>query len=151
MNEITLNAAGFGRRIAAGFYDLVLLVAIVLVAVSVFTIAVELMLGKNTSSEILQIPLVKLLYQLYLIGVSALFFIWFWSNGGQTLGMKVWKLRLVNSENQPLNYRQASLRLLMLVITCLPLGIGFLWMLFSNEKKTLYDRWSATRMIVQTN
>ena len=136
---------------AAGFYDSVLLLAIILVAVSLFTIGIELTFGKNASAEMLQNPWIKLLYQLYLIVVSALFFIWFWSNGGQTLGMKVWKLRLINAENHPLTYRQASLRLFMLVITCLPFGIGFFWMLFSGDKRTLYDRWSATQMLVEVN
>ncbi|MEJ2213819.1 MAG: RDD family protein [Gammaproteobacteria bacterium] len=151
MIEKTFNYPGFGRRIAAGFYDSVLLIAIVLVAVSVFTIGVEIIAGKNTSTEILKTPWIKFIYQLYLFAVAALFFIWFWSNGGQTLGMKVWKLRLVNSNNQPLSYRQASLRLFMLVITCLPMGIGFIWMLFSKNRQTLYDRWSATHMVVETN
>ena len=138
---------GFFRRLASIFYDWVLLVAVILVAVTVFTLGVDLLLGKNASQEILQHPVGKLLYQFYLLLVGGLFYIWFWTHGGQTLGMKVWKIKLVDNELKPVTARQATLRLLVAVASCIPLGLGFFWMLFNQQRQTLYDRWSNSQLV----
>jgi uncharacterized RDD family membrane protein YckC len=34
------------------------------------------------------------------------------------------------------------------LLTCLPLGLGFLWMLLDRERRTLYDRLSGTRVVL---
>jgi uncharacterized RDD family membrane protein YckC len=135
------------RRLAAMFYDWVLLIAVILVAVTAFTISIDLLLGKNASIEALQHPLLKLLYQAYLLVVAALFYIWFWTHGGQTLGMKVWKLKIVSYKQQNIHFRQALLRFLLAVLSCLPFGLGLFWALFNRDKLSLYDQWSKTCLI----
>ncbi|MGD2116898.1 MAG: RDD family protein [Chromatiales bacterium] len=144
-----LQNAALGRRFAAMFYDFLLLIAIILVAVSLFTMPVDLIFGDNTANQLLENPLFKLLYQLYLLLVAAAFYVGFWVHGGQTLGMKVWHLRLVNSNAATVSTGQAIRRLLLAGITIAPLGLGFFWMLFDRERQTLYDRWSDSRVIHQ--
>ncbi len=139
---------GFLQRLAAMFYDWVLLIAVILVAVTVFTLSVDLLFGNNTSQELLQQTWAKLLYQLYLLAVAALFYGWFWTHGGQTLGMKVWKLKIVGFEYETISIRQSLLRLVYAVISCLPLGLGFFWMLFNKKKLTLYDIWSKSHLVM---
>ena len=139
---------GLLRRLAAMFYDWVLLTAIILVAVTVFTLSIDLVFGNNTSQNLLQQTWVKLLYQLYLLSVAALFYAWFWTHGGQTLGMKVWKLRITGFEGEKISIRQALLRLLYVLISCLPLGLGFFWMLLNKKKLTLYDIWSKSHLVM---
>ena len=51
-------------------------------------------------------------YNFYLLIMCYLYFCWQWMNGGQTLGMKSWRIQVVNSDGQNLNGRQASLRFL---------------------------------------
>jgi len=75
------------RRLSAMIYDWMLLIAVILVAVSVFTLSIDMIFGENTSNTILQNPVIKLLYQIYLLSVGSFFYIWFWTHGGQTLGM----------------------------------------------------------------
>lgn len=146
-NSISQEPAGIARRLAAIFYDVFLLVAVVLVAASIFTIAAESFGGKHTSSKLLEEDGIKLIFQLYLLFVSGLFYIWFWRNGGQTLGLKVWKIRLVNEHFEPPGYQQCLVRLFFAVVTLLPAGIGLLWMFFNPRRETLYDRLSGTRLV----
>ena len=141
------TSPGFFRRLAVIFYDWVLLSAVILVAVSLFTILTDLLLGKGSSQQLLQTSWIKVLYQLYLLLIGMLFYVWFWTHGGQTLGMKVWKVKIVdNKGNQP-GFKQALLHLLLAILTNLPFGLGFIWLVFHAEKQTLYDTWSKTRLI----
>lgn len=145
--RMVAKPAGFMRRLAAMMYDWVLLLAVILVAVSLFTVVADLLLGREEGGQVLEIPWVKWLYQLYLVVVAAGFYLWFWTHGGQTLGMKVWKLRLVDNDGQPIGTAAGIKRLFFALLSCLPAGIGLWWMLFNSEKLALYDRWSATRLV----
>ena len=133
------------RRLAAIIYDWLLLIAVILVAVSIFTISIDIIFGDHTSNNLLQNPLTKIIYQLYLVAVGVFFYVWFWTHGGQTLGMKVWKIKVVNLEGKTLSTKQALSHLFFALISCIPFGIGFFWALISQDKRTLYDRWSKTQ------
>lgn len=37
----------------------------------------------------------------FLLGTMAVYFVWFWSHGGQTVAMKAWHVRLVDSHGRP--------------------------------------------------
>lgn len=150
MNNIaspSVQRPGFFRRLAAIFYDWVLLIAVILVAVTLYTVATNLLFGENAAADLLKPLWAKLLYQLYLVSVGCLFYIWFWTHGGQTLGLKVWKLKIVDFNLQPVSTRKALLRLLLAVASCIPLGLGLVWQLFDRQKMTLYDRWSGTQLV----
>ena len=47
---------------------------------------------------------------LYLLLVSYVFFGWFWTHGGQTLGMRAWKLRIQQSGGETISWRQVTIR-----------------------------------------
>ncbi|OGI41569.1 MAG: hypothetical protein A2150_00620 [Candidatus Muproteobacteria bacterium RBG_16_64_11] len=40
-----------------------------------------------------------------------LFYGWFWTRGGQTLGMRAWRLRLTRADGGPVTWRRAALRI----------------------------------------
>jgi len=144
--SMEINPAGFLRRLAAFFYDLVLLIAIILFAVTVFTLLVDMLFGENAANRVLANPLAKIAYQAYLLAIAVLFYAWFWSHGGQTLGMKVWKLKLFTSAHTEPPFRLALKRVFFAIITCLPMGLGFFWSLFNPQRQTLYDLWTGTVM-----
>lgn len=50
--------------------------------------------------------------QAFLFVVLGLYFVWFWSHGGQTVAMKAWQVRVVDSHGQPLGQVRALLRYL---------------------------------------
>lgn len=135
------------RRLAAITYDLFLLAAVILVAVSLFTVLIDLVGGQGTSGRLLQQDWARLFFQVYLLIVAASFYLWFWHHGGQTLGLKAWKLKVVDQQLQSPGYVSALMRLLLAVITCLPLGLGLLWIFFDPQKQALYERLSGTRLV----
>lgn len=48
----------------------------------------------------------------FLFVILALYFTWFWSNGGQTVAMKAWHVRLVDVRGQPVTQARAFARYL---------------------------------------
>lgn len=50
--------------------------------------------------------------QAFVFLVLGIYFVWFWSHGGQTVAMKAWQVRLVDSQGQPLSQVRALLRYL---------------------------------------
>lgn len=145
------TSPGFFRRLAVIFYDWVLLSAVILVAVSLFTILTDLLIGEGSSQQLLQSSWIKAFYQLYLLLIGMLFYIWFWTHGGQTLGMKVWKVKIVDHNGNQPGFKQALLHLVLAILTNLPFGLGFIWLVFDAEKQTLYDSWSKTRLVQLDN
>jgi uncharacterized RDD family membrane protein YckC len=75
----------FLRRLGAILYDSFLLVALLMLATA-------LLLLLNGGQPI---PPHTFLYQAYLLVVAYLYFDYCWRHGGQTLGMKAWKIRCV--------------------------------------------------------
>ena len=78
------------------------------------------------------IPLLKpALFWVCLAGISS-FFIWFWCRGGQTLGMRAWRIKL--SHQRGIDWKNALLRL---AVSLLLLGVGAIAILFYG--KSLQD------------
>jgi uncharacterized RDD family membrane protein YckC len=75
------------------------------------------------------------------------YFVWCWLNGGQTLPMKTWKMRLVDESGKPLRPLQAILRYLAAWPSILFLGIGIAWALLDKDKQFLHDRIAGTRIV----
>lgn len=88
------------RRLAAFLYEGVLLFGVVMTAGLVFGIATDQRHALH-GRQGLQATLFLLL---------SLYFIWFWSHGGQTLAMKTWHVRLVSKQGLPLTLGQAAAR-----------------------------------------
>ena len=91
----------------------------------------------------------RLLIQLYLFSTCYLFFAWCWVHGGQTLGMRAWRLRVVQPDGAGLSWRLATLRFFSALLSWSALGLGFLWVLFDKERKSWHDHLSATKLIVE--
>ena len=128
--------AGFSRRIAAIIYDSFLVLAI-------WMISTTLLVALLTDGEEIGGPV----YQIFLYFEIGVFYIYFWSVKGQTLGMQVWKICTVDKDNQPLKISKCLIRFLYATIFLIPLGLGFLSLLLNREKLTWYDMASGTRVI----
>lgn len=88
----------------------------------------------------------KLLW-LHVLVLLLLYFVWFWLNGGQTLPMKTWKLRLVGDSGGSLRPLQAVLRYLAAWPSILICGIGIFWAIFDKDRQFLHDRIAGTRIV----
>lgn len=84
---------------------------------------------------------------LHVVLLLMIYFVWCWLNGGQTLPMKTWKLRVVNADGLPLRPAQAVLRYLAAWPSILLLGIGIFWALFDKDKQFLHDRIAGTKIV----
>ena len=87
-------------------------------------------------------------FRLYLAAVTALFFSAVWTRG-ETLGLRAWKLRLVGPDGRPPGWGRALLRCAAAILSWLPLGLGFLWVLVDRERLAWHDRLSGTRLVWQ--
>ena len=86
--------------------------------------------------------------RLVLFGVSFWFIAWFWMHGGQTLGMRAWRLRLESENGGAIGLAQAAKRSLAALISLAAFGLGYLWMLADREERTWHDRFSGTRLVL---
>ena len=147
--------AGFFRRLAAMVYDILVSVAVGMVAAMMMLLVLVVLLengvldkgGVEHVSDVIQ---QSVLYQSIIQGWVALwvigFFAWFWKNGGQTLGMRAWRLRLFSTNERSLGYARVLLR----VFVSLG-GLGTLFVLFDVKSKlALQDRIARTEMLVLT-
>ncbi|MES9846427.1 MAG: RDD family protein [Candidatus Sedimenticola sp. PURPLELP] len=141
-NTSSLAPPSLLRRLGAVLYDTLLVAGLLLMASTIITLPTEMMFGAETSARVSKALLVWL-WPL----IPLLFFTWFWTRGGQTLGMRSWRIRVVTEEGAPLEARQALLRAACAVVSWLPLGLGFLWVLFDSEKRAWHDMLSGTRLI----
>ncbi len=134
----SLPHCGLARRLAAILYDSLLLMAILFMA----SLVVLPLMGDNPSAPTLFV------FRLYLLVLAFAFFAWFWSHGGQTLGMRAWRIRLQNRRGGPPSLWQLMLRFLVAILSWLAFGLGFLWSLIDREKLTWHDRYSMTELVV---
>ena len=128
--------AGLFKRLAALFYDSLLLLAI-------WFIATAILLPLTGGQAIRANPLLTS----YLLFISFFFYAWFWMHGGQTLGMRAWKLQLQNMRPGPISWWQVLLRFMVALLSALLCGLGYLWMLIDKQKLTWHDRYSETRVV----
>ena len=135
-NTPTFKPAGLLVRLVAMFYDALLLLSALLIVT-----AIALMITKGSLHT--HNPFFRT--TLFLICFS--FYAWFWLHGGQTLGMRAWKLRLQNKDGRPITIWQALLRFLVAIPSLAFAGLGFLWMLIDKDKMTLYDRFSESVIV----
>ncbi len=138
---VNFNHPPFYKRLAAMFYDGILILAILLIGTGFALIFTK---GKPIFPG-------NIYYQIFLITLIALFFIGFWCHGGQTIGMKAWKLHLLTQDERPLSYPQALLRFILAIPSLLFFGMGFLWLFFDKDKLTIYDRFSKTKIMGAIN
>lgn len=136
------NAAspGLWRRLAAIFYDSWLVAALWLLGAT-GDYFIQTALG--TGEAPLRLPL-----QLYLLAAPVVFFGWFWTHGGQTLGMRAWRLKLLARDARPVTWRQALVRFAGAWLSLLALGLGYLWVWIDGEHQAWHDRLSGTRLVM---
>ena len=98
------------RRLAAFVYEGILLFGVVMIA------------GYLYSSLTQQRHALQGQWGLrgFLFIVLGIYFVWFWSHGGQTVAMKTWFIRLVRADGQPVGQGQAFARYLLSWIWFLP-------------------------------
>lgn len=77
---------------------------------------------------------------------------YFWAKSGQTLAMKTWRLKLLDSQTQQApRLFQAILRACLAWLSFFCLGLGFFWPLVDKKRRTWHDILSNTQIIFEKN
>ena len=140
----TSTVPGLARRVAALAYD-----GLLLLALWFSTSALLLALSGGLLADPARPLWLAYAHRASLVLVTALFFGGFWTHGGQTLGMRAWRLQLVSSaDTGPVSWRQSLLRLVAACLSVATLGLGFFWLWIDRDRRTWHDRLSATHLIV---
>lgn len=70
-----------------------------------------------------------------------------WHRGGQTLGMRPWRLRVVDIDGGQPRWPCLWLRYAIGTLSLLLAGLGFWWAWLDRSRVTWHDRYSGTRMV----
>jgi uncharacterized RDD family membrane protein YckC len=139
----SLPPASLPRRLAAMLYDSLLLLALLMIVTAFFL--------PFTGGEAVRwqaFPLLTLLYWCALAGAVLVYFGLPWTARGQTLAMTTWRLRVQRDDGCLLTWRDVAVRLSASLLSWLPAGLGFIWVLFDRERRAWHDALSGTRVVV---
>jgi uncharacterized RDD family membrane protein YckC len=129
--------AGFARRIAAACYDALLLGGLLMASSFIVVIA----RGGTAVAPGDRRYLALLLME------TAAFYVFFWWRGGQTLGMRAWRIRVETVDGAPLGLARAMLRFGASLLSLGMAGLGVIWILIDPQKRACHDLLSATRVV----
>jgi uncharacterized RDD family membrane protein YckC len=150
-SAVSISPAGLLRHLGAICYDTLLLFGALFMA----TVLVLPLTGGEA------IEAGNPLFSFYILTVCFFFYGWFWTHGGQTLGMRAWKIRLQSCNGGNVTGRQALLRFSLASIWLLPiiylrqilgihyglsLGIGLIFLIFLLTIR-FHDRYSDTVLV----
>ncbi|MDP1692760.1 MAG: RDD family protein [Burkholderiaceae bacterium] len=93
---------GLARRLAAFLYEGVLLFGVLMIAGYLYSSLTQQHHALRGQAGL----------QAFLFIVLAIYFVWFWSHGGQTVAMRAWHVRLLTHDGRPVGPARATLRYL---------------------------------------
>jgi len=141
--ESARPSAGVLRRFAAMFYDSLLVIAILMVVT-----AALLPLTGGEAITVDRYGALAYAYRLLLVAVIILFFGLFWTRRGQTLGMAVWRIKIVREDGGLPAWADVLKRLAGATVSLLAFGFGYFWIWIDRDRLAWHDRWSGTRAVV---
>jgi uncharacterized RDD family membrane protein YckC len=136
----TALPAHLGWRLIAAVYDLLPLAALWFVATLVGLALTGGALDVRRLAD-------RLFLQALVLAVSAAYFAVSWARGGQTIGMKPWRLRVVRGDGGPVSLRRALLRFVVALASLAAAGLGFWWALVDPQKRTWHDLATGTLVV----
>ncbi len=76
------------------------------------------------------------------------YFVLFWSSTGQTPGNRIMRIQVLRSDLRRMHVLQAARRLLGLFLAALPLGLGFVPILFTDRRRGFQDRFGGSVVVL---
>jgi len=124
------------RRLLVMSYDAVAVIALLMAATG------AVMVAGFRELNVLHDPY----YALYLVTVWFAYLGWCWHNGGMTLGMRAWRVRISDAQGRHPGWGRCLARFLLSLMSAAAAGAGFLWSLLDPQKRCWHDRLSGTRL-----
>ena len=136
------SSAPLWLRLAAAVYDLFPLIALWMLTAALFLFAVH---GEVDVAHPPQAY--HRLLQLALLAVTAAYFVVSWARGGQTIGMRAWRLRVIGADGEPLPWPRALLRFVVALVSLFAFALGFLWCLVDRDRRGWHDLAAGSRLV----
>ncbi len=136
---MTLRAAtpGIGRRLLSLIYEILLLIAVALLAGGVAAALAQITSPAHT----------RLFTRINGLAAVAAYFAWQWQRSGQTLPMKTWHMRLEKVDGTRVELPRALLRAALATAGYLLLGVSVIWAFIDRDRQFLHDRLAGTRLV----
>jgi uncharacterized RDD family membrane protein YckC len=126
--------ASLWLRLAAAIYDLFPLLALWMLT------AALVLFAAHGEVDVAHPPLAyRTALRVALLAVTAAYFVISWARGGQTIGMRAWRLRVTAADGSRLPWTRALLRFTVAIVSLGALGLGFLWCLIDRERRAWHD------------
>jgi uncharacterized RDD family membrane protein YckC len=135
-----------GWRLLALVYDFFPVLALWMLASAAFT-AAYYFAGHGARENIAPFSPLQWLLWLVCWAISGAYAVLSWARGGQTLGMRPWRLRVVAADGGVPPRKALLLRYCVGTLSLLLAGAGFWWAWIDREHLTWHDRISGTRML----
>ncbi|MBU2883918.1 RDD family protein [Psychrosphaera sp. B3R10] len=143
--------AGFVKRLLVIVYDLLAVIALLMLTTVANFIVISLLEGNGLIKLNGYVDHSAFLnnqwwFQAELVLVTWFFYTWFWYDGGQTLGMRAWRLKIQSTNGKPLTLKRTAIRALFALG-----GLGNILVLFTPKNKlSLQDKISNTEVVLLT-
>jgi uncharacterized RDD family membrane protein YckC len=142
-HEAETNQVGLVTRALAAIVDLALISAVLSIGSGLLASIVPAVSGGSDGLSIWGVLTFGVVG--FLIGGSL--FVAFWALVGQTPGMRLLSIHLDVNGSREIGLRRAIKRLLAIPLSFLPLGLGFLAILLSPERRGWHDRIAGTTVV----
>jgi len=141
----TLPRSLLGWRLLALFYDLWPVLALWMLTAIPFVLA-DVALSGNARHNIEPFSPMWWLLWLACWAVAGLYATASWRRGGQTLGMRPWRLQLLAADGGRPALKALWLRYAVATVSLLVGGLGLWWSLWDRQRLAWHDRASGTRI-----
>ena len=135
-----------GWRLLALAYDLFPALALWMLAAAAFTFGFH-GAGHAARENIAPFSALQLTLWLACWLLTGAYAVLSWDRGGQTLGMRPWRLRVVGADGGDAPWRALLGRYAIGTLSLLLAGAGFWWAWLDRDRLTWHDRASGTRLL----
>ncbi len=145
--------AGFWIRAGARVIDLILILA----AFNLFWLAdrhggeagwwAPSFLGEDGPRPGAGFSFANVLRGVFFFGFPVFYYVYLHGACGQTFGKMALKIRVLNADGSPLDFRKAFLRYLAYFLCDLTLDLGYIWAAFDPRKQGLHDKVCRTIVV----
>lgn len=138
--SVSQDYASFWRRLGAHVIDSVIM--------NVVIIGASFVMGLGAGAMGMVEPTAITILGGVIGGVIPMvYFIWFWTKKGATPGKSAMGLRVVGADGSALTGMQSFIRFLGYIVSSLFFCLGYLWMLWDDEKRCWHDMMAGTRVV----
>lgn len=132
------------RRLIAAVYDLLPLAGLWMVGTALAVLAARLVVPSDRIDLVLRDGWPHVALQAWLLLLTAGYFVGSWRRGGQTIGMRPWRLTVQTEQGGALDARTAWRR-----AACGWFLPGLIWCWFDPRRRALHDRFAGTVVVLK--